>query len=385
MSAILASSILFHMVQAAPPPPPMDSGEAPVAELAVLTFCTRSCLVGPAAAGAPDGGQAELAPTPWSDRREPATTEPGYELTHFKPQPRLAAADFGTGSAEPPPADPNTTAKLGKSYGPGTFWREASSIPLRFAGATAAISIGGFSNWKWGSSSFRFNNEGWFGKETSSLGMDKLGHAYSTYVLTEFFTDGIEKKWKGPTSSYTGAVLAMGLMTYVEVFDGFSADHGFSYEDLLVDGAGALFSIARRTIPGLRDKLDFRLLYLPSKQTWNAFSCLPAPHCDRDGAAVRGPVTDYSHQRYLLALKLSGFERFRDTPLRLLEVHGGYFARGFTKEEEDRGDPLRRRLFVGLGVNIAELLFPGRRRGLAGLAKWGLQYVQVPYTAVHSD
>lgn len=215
--------------------------------------------------------------------------------------------------------------------------------------------------------------------------MDKLGHAYSTYVLTEFFTDGLEGRWEGPSSSYTGAILAMGLMTYVEVFDGFSVDHGFSYEDLMVDGAGALFSIARRSIPGLKEKLDFRLLYLPSESTWNAFSCLPAPHCDKDGVAVRGPVTDYSHQRYILALKLAGFEALRDTPLRLLEIHGGYFARGFTKEEEDRGDPLRRRLFFGVGLNVGELLFPGRRGGVAGLAKWGLQYVQVPYTAIHSD
>ena len=218
------------------------------------------------------------------------------------------------------------------------------------------------------------------------MGMDKLGHAYSTYVLTEFFSDGIEKSSAhNRFSSYTGAILAMGLMTYVEVFDGFSEDHGFSHEDLLVDAAGALFSIARRSVPGLREKIDFRLLYLPSRSTWRALSCFPEPHCDRDGEAVRGPFTDYSAQRYLLALKLSGFERFKPTPLRFVEVHTGYYARGFTKEEEDRGEPLRRRLFVGLGLNVGELLFPGRRGGVRGVAKWALQYLQIPYTAVHSN
>ncbi len=54
---------------------------------------------------------------------------------------------------------------------------------------------------------------------------------------------------------------------------------------------------------------------------------------------MRSPITDYSGQRYLLALKLSGFERFSRTPLRLVELHAGYYARGFTKEEEDLGEP----------------------------------------------
>lgn len=218
------------------------------------------------------------------------------------------------------------------------------------------------------------------------MGMDKLGHAYSTYVLAEFFADGIEKQSsQARSASYTGAILAMGLMTYVEVFDGFSKDHGFSHEDLLADAAGALFSVVRRSVPGLREKIDFRLLYTPSRSTWRALSCFPAPHCDRDGKAVRSPITDYSGQRYLLALKLSGFERFSRTPLRLVELHAGYYARGFTKEEEDLGEPLRRRLFFGAGLNVSELLFSRRTSGLRGAGKWALQYLQVPYTAVHSD
>lgn len=266
------------------------------------------------------------------------------------------------------------------------FRKQAASIPWRFGGAAAAITLGGFANWNWGSSRFRFNSEGWFGKDTASLGMDKLGHAYSAYVLAEFFSDGIAKSAANDRfASTTGAALAMGLMTYIEVFDGFSKDHGFSHEDLLVDAAGALFSVARRSVPGLRKKLDFRLLYVPSRSTWRALSCFPKPHCDRDGAAVRSPITDYSGQRYLLALKLSGFEQFRSTQLRFLELHTGYYARGFTKEEEDRGKPLRRRLFVGVGLDVGELLLSGRRRGLAGAAKWALQYVQIPYTAVHSN
>ena len=272
-------------------------------------------------------------------------------------------------------------------YDAGTFFRQAKSIPWRLGGAAAAITLTGLANWDWGSSKFHFEREGWFGKDTASLGMDKLGHAYSAYVLAEFFTDGINKSYPGRRStSYTGALLSMGLMTYIEVFDGFSKDHGFSHEDLIVDAAGALFSVARRTVPGLREKLDFRLLYTPDRRTLRALGCLPEPHCDREGETVRSPITDYSNQRYLLALKLAGFDRLADTPLRFVELHTGYYARGFTAEEESRGDPLRRRIFFGAGLNVGELLFPGRPRGGVGRAlKSVLEYLQLPYTAVHSN
>ncbi len=281
----------------------------------------------------------------------------------------------------------DSVASTGDHYGPGVFWRHAKSIPWRLGGAAAVITATGVANWNWFSSPFRFQGEGWFGKDTHNSGMDKLGHAYSAFVLADFLTDGINNKWgESRSTAYSGALLSMGLMTYIEVFDGFSKDHGFSHEDLAMDAAGALFSVARRSIPGLREKLDFRLLYQPSGGTVRALlSCFPKPHCDRNGRTFRSPITDYRSQRYLFALKLAGFGRLADTPLRLLELHAGYYARGFTREEEERGDPLRRRLFIGAGLNVSELLFPGRTRGIGKAIKSALEYLQVPYTAVHSN
>jgi hypothetical protein len=271
-------------------------------------------------------------------------------------------------------------------YTPRVFVRQSASIPWRFGGAAAAITATGLANWNWGSSRFKFRSEGWFDKGTSNLGMDKLGHAYSSFVLTEFFTDGIDSSGAKPdTRSYTAAVLAMGLMTYIEVFDGFSKDHGFSHEDLAADAAGALLSVARRTIPGLREKVDFRLLYTPDRSTFRALSCFPAPHCKKDGKTARSPITDYTNQRYLLAVKLAGFRQVRSTPLRFVELHAGYYARGYTQEEEDRREPLRRRLFVGAGVNIAELLFRRRSAWYGRAAQSAAEYIQVPYTAFHTD
>jgi len=66
-------------------------------------------------------------------------------------------------------------------------------------------------------------------------------------------------------------------------------------------------------------------------------------------------------------------------------VQGGYYAQGFTHEEEVRGEPLRRRLFLGIGLNVTELLFPARPSRLGRAVKSALEYLQVPYTAVYSD
>ena len=287
---------------------------------------------------------------------------------------------------DPTEVSPQRAVPAEVPYGTRAFVRQSKSIPWRLGGAAAAITITGIANWKWGSSSFHFHSEGWFGKGTANGGMDKLGHAWSSFVLTEFFTDGINgHQGQSRSASYTAAILAMGLMTYIEIFDGLSEEHGFSFEDLTVDGVGTFFSVGRRAIPGLRDKLDFRLLYLPTHDMIEVLSCFPRPQCDRNGETARSVITDYSGQRYILALKLSGFEPLQRTPLRLLELHGGYYARGFTKDEQTRGDPRRRHLFVGLGLNVGQLLLGNRPKGAGKLAKSIFEYVQVPYTAAYSN
>lgn len=388
MQAYLLAPLLAHAAQA--------PDQLPTGRQSFDTEAVECCAVDPLGVGYSDpqlGRLADGSVGPRSESQPLLLTQP----VRSNRQPGSSYLSVASASALSPEApvagfadeglagvNDDPPVKSEDRYNLDVFWDQAKSIPWRFGGAAAVITATGFANWDWGSSSFRFNSEGWFGKDTASLGMDKLGHAYSSYVLTEFFTDGIEHG-SPRHRSYTGAILAMGLMTYIEVFDGFSAAHGFSYEDMVVNAAGAAFSLARRSVPGLREKLDFRLLYIPSRSTWSALSCFPKPFCDRDGAVVRSPITDYVGQRYLLALKLSGFEPLRRTPLRLLEIHGGYYARGFTREEEERGDPLRRRLFVGLGLNVGELLFSGRPRGVRGAAKWALQYIQLPYTAAHSN
>ena len=266
---------------------------------------------------------------------------------------------------------PDLTGQL-EAYSFETFTRQAASVPWELAGLTAFGAVLGFKTWDWGSSSeFKFHPEGWFGDKTGSGGMDKLGHAFSTYVVTDLLTDRIIANGGGSGAAITAGLLSMGLMTAVEIVDGFSADHGFAREDMVMNALGAGFSVLRSTMPGLKEKVDFRLQYFPS------------PH-----SSFR-PLSDYMGQRYLLAVKLAGFETFEQTPLRYFEVQGGYFARGFSKQEKLLNLDRDREFYVGVGFNFGEILFgsggPFADTRAAPYGRKVFEYVQPPFSAFTTD
>ena len=109
---------------------------------------------------------------------------------------------------------------------------------------------------------------------------------------------------------------------------------------------------------------------------------MPTGHRDSLG------LGDYDGKKFLLAWKLGGFETFRDGPLRYLEIHTGYYTRGYGNPAYTQGVPQSRTAYVGLGLNLSELLFsqPGLRDTTIGSAFHALhRYIQVPYTYVSSD
>ncbi|MFZ0107373.1 MAG: DUF2279 domain-containing protein, partial [Thiobacillus sp.] len=238
---------------------------------------------------------------------------------------------------------------------------------VTFVGVTAQ----GFANWDWGSSrSFNVNPEGWFGKGTGSGGADKLGHAFSSYALTNVLADRLLRQGRSPQRAARSAALTtQAIMIYVEAFDGFSVDHGFSYEDVVMNLLGTGLAYARTVNPGLRDRVDFRMEYEPS------------------GYTGFRPMSDYSGQTYLLALKLGGFESLRGTPLRFLDLQTGYFTRGFSSDEQADGIERSRHGFVGIGLNLSQILFGRREPQEAELKNSGrlfFEHIQLPHTSVRN-
>jgi hypothetical protein len=256
-------------------------------------------------------------------------------------------------------------------YTADEFAAQATAVKWELAILAGGLTAYGFKNWGWGSVKFHAQNEGFFGENTSHGGMDKLGHAFSTMLIADVLNARIAGALgASDNAALTASFLAFGAMSLVEVADGFAKNHGFSYEDLVADAAGAIFSYLRNTIPGLRDKLDYRVQYLPSK------------------GSTEDPVNDYMGQKYLLALKLSGFEQLQPTAFRFVELHVGYFARGYGETDAARGVPRQRNLYAGIGLNLNELLFasPAVRQSWPGnLASFMLERFQVPYTSINTN
>ena len=285
----------------------------------------------------------------------------GFDLAQLTqtPSPLLPPSIQGPDlSPSPQPTDPDGRYHSLGSRLMAVKW-EALGL---FAYVTAAQTY-----WTHDTTSFHFKDEGWFGRDTTNLGIDKLTHAFNAYLITEFLGARIGKKTGDrKAAALPAALLSMGVMFYSELWDAHKTDSGFSMQDLTFNTLGATFSVLRHNVPGLEDKLDFRLLMMPNSQIYT----------------FKGK-RHYEQQRFLLSLELAGFRQFRNSPLRFIELQVGYRGRHFSNAERAAGVIPDRDIFFGVSLNIKELFFKNSRSKLGRAVASGLNYLQLPYTGVY--
>lgn len=234
--------------------------------------------------------------------------------------------------------------------------------PLRVLWVSSAGMLGvtawGVVQWDYFSRSPHQASEGWFGADTEAGGMDKLGHLYTSYVLSHGFS-ALYESWDVPRNDAAacGALTSFLIMGYMEFGDSFS-DYGFSCEDFLMNTCGAAFGYLLYSRPALAAKIDLRWQFGPSPSQGDF-------------------TTDYENSKFLLALKLNGFDAARPTFWRYVELHLGYYAEGFDDAAKDKA----RYLYAGLGFNLTDLI---RRHGYRKTATF-FNYVQLPYTSINYD
>ena len=111
------------------------------------------------------------------------------------------------------------------------------------------------------------------------------------------------------------------------------------------------------THPEWQKRLDLRLEYAPSLSDFET-----------------DVVTDYEHHKYLVAVKANGFDSLKESPLSYLELHFGYYTRGYDDYHPNRGsDDRERTLYVGMGLNVGKIIEN----------VWDTRifnYLQLPYT-----
>ncbi|WP_313806831.1 DUF2279 domain-containing protein [Sphingobium sp.] len=319
--------------------------------------------IGFAPAVAQSGGDRGIRP---DDPNPPAFLATSFDLTTMtspSPPDDGAAQEAVQGPVDaqgplPPDADRERRyASLGSRIGAAKW----ETIGL-FAYITATQAY-----WTDGTTHFHFKDEGWFGRNTNNLGIDKLTHAFNAYLFAEFLGARMARKTQDRARAAAPAgLLSIGLMLYGEMWDAHKKDSGFSVQDVIFNTGGATFSVLRHTVPGLEEKLDFRLLMMPNSQVYT----------------FKGK-RHYEQQRFLLSLELAGFQGLRDSPLRFIELQIGYRGKNFTNAERAAGIRPERDIFFGVGLNVKQLFFRDSRSRLGRAIGSGLNYFQLPYTAVH--
>ena len=268
--------------------------------------------------------------------------------------------------ADPAPLDGSRT--VAAAAPPETRLREPAAAGLTKkqkavllnAGVVAAVTAYGVGYWDYFQTAPKASSEGWFGRTTSSGGMDKLGHSWTSYSVANLYSY-VYRWWDidDQTANTLGALSSFGIQTVIELGDAFSGDYGFSYEDAIMNAMGAGAAYIRGRYPSLARKVDFRLEYKPSKLS----------------DLTNDLLTDYENQRYLIALKLDGFDMFHESALSYLELHAGYQARGYEghivgSDDDDR----RRSYYFGVGFNVSKLVQNYVNLGV-------FDYLQIPYTS----
>jgi len=220
------------------------------------------------------------------------------------------------------------------------------------------VTLWGVYQWDYFSQTTHSRSEGWFAVDTDEGGVDKLGHFYGSYAASHSLSY-LYESWcfNKRDATFYGALTSFALLGYMEFGDSFS-DFGFSYEDFVMNALGSVTGYYLYENPSLARKIDIRWEYGLHPTDTDFF-------------------TDYENSKYLLALKLNGFESMRQGLLKYLELHIGYYVRGY-------GDPAaskERNIYVGLGINLSDLFRRSGHKKTAAI----LNYIQLPGTYVEFE
>ncbi|WP_240473163.1 DUF2279 domain-containing protein [Flavobacterium enshiense] len=164
-------------------------------------------------------------------------------------------------------------------------------------------------------SSFHFIND-----NNEWLQMDKAGHLYTTYHMGRFGAEALA--WSGADKKHQliyGATVGFAFMTVVEVFDGFSAEWGASWGDVVANAAGTG-------------------LYVSQELLWKEQRMMPKFSFHTTEYAAMRPNTlgsslneqilkDYNGQTYWLSVNLHSFFKESKIP-KWFNVALGYGADG---------------------------------------------------------
>ncbi len=138
---------------------------------------------------------------------------------------------------------------------------------LGFTAAATATSIGilhyhqSRAWWQATRTKFHFQNDWEY-----ALWIDKLGHWWGATAIQHLFSSSLSwSNFSDETSMILGSTLAFAYQLYVETYDGYASNWGFSPGDALFDFGGAFYPLLQYYLPPLKN-VNLKLSYFPSKR-----------------------------------------------------------------------------------------------------------------------
>lgn len=171
-------------------------------------------------------------------------------------------------------------------------------------------------------SSFRFIND-----NNEWLQMDKAGHVFTSYYVGQVGADVLA--WSGVSKKdqlIYGATLGFGFLTAVEVMDGFSAEWGASWGDVIANGLGTGLYVGQEL---LWEEQRIKLKYSFHRTRFAELR----PSKLGDGF-LEEVLKDYNGQTYWLSANVHSFFKQSKIP-KWFNVAFGYGAEGLLAGTSD--------------------------------------------------
>ncbi len=262
---------------------------------------------------------------------------------------------------------------------------------LTAAGTVLAIygGIGTWSYFAWYSKQthgpFHVENEGWFGPETYAGGTDKLGRAFSNYVMSRWTAQLLQETgMKKLPSALLANTLTLMFFTGIELKDGFHKGYGFSWGDMIANVAGNVLATVMIEFPKVDEMFDYRLEYFPS-----------AAYRKKSAEGDPNVGEDYSGMHYGLWYHLSSNRAVTENTnplirmMKYLDVGLGYHTENFKPEPTDPTTKQKQQVFFGITADLQkvadDLFFHGGQKQTAGrtATQAFTEFFTLPFTAAH--
>lgn len=152
-------------------------------------------------------------------------------------------------------------------------------------------------------SSFDRQSFAFFNDSKEWLQVDKAGHLYSAFQLSDLSARALQATGVSKRKSYKiGAISSFIMMSSIEVFDGFSAGYGASVSDLAANAIGSSLSLGQELLWDeirIQPKFSFHETYLANQR--------PSILGSNLGQQL---IKDYNGQTYWLSVDMDKFTSF---------------------------------------------------------------------------